>query len=351
MFLRNAWYVAAFGSEVTDELRAVELLGEWIALYRTRQGTPVALENACPHRKLPLSMGRIKDDQVECGYHGLTFNREGACTRIPGIKRIPPSVRVRSYPAVSRYGLVWVWMGEKSRADPELIFRVEHWDEPGWGRNAGGSMVVECNYLLVTDNLLDPSHVAWVHRSSFGIDECEEEPVQTTVAADGVTASRWLRDVEVAPFYLPLVQFKGRCDRLQHYEVRFPSHAIIRAVFVPAGSGGLGRPIHPQATLMDSYNFMSPIDAHRTRYFWFQLRNFAPSDVAISKMMDDGVREAFGEDLVILNAVERGLARQTTAPIDLALDRAGLQFRRALSRLIAAESGETMSDGQQLPAQ
>jgi phenylpropionate dioxygenase-like ring-hydroxylating dioxygenase large terminal subunit len=338
MFLRNAWYIAAWDREITRELLPIRILGEDLVLYRTESGEPVALENACPHRKLPLSMGRILGDQIECGYHGLVFNRSGRCTRVPGSARIPSRAQVRSYPVVSRYGLVWIWMGEPERAQPKLIFPVEHWGNPAWGRNEGGSMTVECNYLHVTDNLLDPSHVAWVHRTSFGNGACEEEPVQTTVSANGVIAARWLRDVEVAPFYAPLVPFEGRCDRLQHYEVRFPSHAIIKAVFVPAGTGGEGQPLPDRALVMDSYNFMTPIDAAATRYFWFQLQNPSPANEHVSRKMGDAVRAAFLEDRAILQAVHRGLSNKVTPNIDLAIDRAPLQFRRRLRELIAAET-------------
>src|SRR5215469_3217534 len=111
-FMRNAWYVAAWDREVTRDLLSVQVLGERIVLYRTECGTPVALEDACPHRKLPLSMGRIHGDHVECGYHGLTFDCEGACVRAPGSPRIPQGAKVRSYPLAERYGLLWIWMGE-----------------------------------------------------------------------------------------------------------------------------------------------------------------------------------------------------------------------------------------------
>jgi phenylpropionate dioxygenase-like ring-hydroxylating dioxygenase large terminal subunit len=337
MFLKNAWYAAAWDHEITRQLRSIKILGERVVLYRTESGNPVALEDACRHRKLPLSMGRLKGDEVECGYHGLVYNPQGTCTHIPGAKRVPPSVCVRSYPTVSRYGLVWLWMGDASNASPNTIISVDHWDNPAWGKNDGGDMTVECNYLYVTDNLLDPSHVAWVHPTTFGNNDCEGEQVDTIVASDGVTAARWLRDVEVAPFYAPLVAFEGRCDRLQHYEVRFPSQAIIRAVFVPAGSSGQEGAGHKQALLMDSYNFITPIDADNTRYFWFQMRNFSPHDARVSKMMDEDVRHAFAEDQVILAAVHWGLANQVTPNVDLAIDRAPLEFRRALNRLIEAE--------------
>lgn len=340
MFLRNAWYVAAWDREITRALLPTRILGECIVLYRTETGEPVALEDACPHRKVPLSMGRIIGDEIECGYHGLVINRSGQCTRIPGASRIPPSARVRSYPVVSRYGLVWIWMGDVRQVNDQRIFAVEHWDEPGWGKNQGGSMTVDCNYLYVTDNLLDPSHVAWVHRTSFGNEACGNEPVHTSVSAGAVVAARWLHNVDVAPFYASLVSFQGQCDRLQHYEVRFPSHAIIRAVFVPAGTGGEGRPLHESALVMDSYNFITPVNAGQTRYFWFQTRNFAPADGSVSTIMDNAVRAAFAEDQIILTAVQQGFANQVTPNIDLAIDRAPLQFRRKLGQLIAAEQLE-----------
>lgn len=340
MFLKNAWYVAAWDHEVKQGMLPVQIVGERIVLYRTEAGEPAALEDACPHRKLPLSMGRRKGDAIECGYHGLTFDRTGRCVHMPGASRIPPAAKVRSYPVVSRYGLLWIWMGDAAKADASRIFPVEHWDDPRWGRNCGGDMTVDCNYLYVTDNLLDPSHVAWVHITSFGNEACHEQPVEVDVLPDGVVASRWMLDAEVAPFYTKLVPFAGRCDRLQHYEVRFPSHAIIKAVFVPAGTGGKGRALDERALLMDSYNFMTPVDASRTRYFWFQLRNCSPADAALSQLMDDGVRAAFAEDKAVLTAVHRGFAEQATPNIDLASDRAPLQFRRRLQQLIAGEQAE-----------
>jgi phenylpropionate dioxygenase-like ring-hydroxylating dioxygenase large terminal subunit len=341
VFLRNAWYVATWDRELTRALLSVQILGEHLVLYRTEGGAPVALENACPHRKLPLSMGRIRGDEIECGYHGLVFNPAGRCTRVPGATKIPASARVRSYPVASRYGLIWIWMGTPAEADPKRIFPVEHYDNSCWGRNEGGTMIVDCNYLFVTDNLLDPTHVSWVHRSSFGDSACEEEPIKVTVSSEGVTAARWMHNTEVAPFYRPLVPFEGRCDRLQHYEVRFPSHAIIKAVFTPAGTGGADRPVDENALVMDSYNFMTPVNAETTRYFWFQMRNRYAGDESISKTMDDGVRAAFEEDRVILTAVQRGFTNTDSPNIDLAIDRAPLQFRRGLEQRITAESSRS----------
>jgi len=338
VFLRNAWYVAGWDREITREPLRITILGQQLAFYRTESGQPVALEDACIHRRLPLSMGRVRGDHLECGYHGIIYGTDGRCTHLPGTRRIPPIARVRSYPTVSRYGLVWVWMGNPTHAAATTIFPVEHWDDPSWGRNLGDSMVLACNYLYITDNLLDPTHVAWVHRTSFGNEACEGGTIETTEAPDGVTAWRWMRNVEVAPFYGSLVRFTGRCDRLQHYEVRYPSHAIIKAVFVPAGHSSILGARHPDAMLMDSYNFMTPIDEDHTRYFWFQLRNFSPNDATVSEVMDDGVRAAFTEDRRVLEAVHASFKQHTGPHIDLAIDRPQLLFRKTLARMIAAES-------------
>ncbi|ODN72396.1 aromatic ring-hydroxylating dioxygenase subunit alpha [Methylobrevis pamukkalensis] len=339
MFVRNAWYVAALDRTVDRSLRQVRMLGENVLLYRRQDGVAVALEDACPHRKLPLSMGRLLGDEVECGYHGLRFDCGGVCTRVPGAEKIPHVAQVKAYPLVERYGFLWIWMGDRALADPAKIFEVEQWGNPAWGTTLGDEMTVDCNYLYVCDNLLDPSHVAWVHQSSFGNAACEDIPVQTRSNArgNGVVVSRWMMDVEVAPFYAPFVKFAGHCDRLQHYEVRYPSHAIIKALFTPAGTGGDDKPLHPDVFLMDSYNFMTPIDEKRTRYFWFQMRNFAPGDEAVSESFSKSVRFAFEEDRVVLNAVQIGMDTKTSPNLDLKIDAGPLRFRKHIRELVEAE--------------
>ena len=337
MFLRNAWYVAAWDHEVGVAPKAVCLLGEEVVLYRRADGSVAALEDACPHRKLPLSMGRVRGDLIECGYHGMTFDGRGVCTRVPGDGRIPPGARVRAYPIVARYGLLWIWMGESQAADPSLIYDVAHWGDPAWGVNRGDSMQVACNYLYLTDNLLDPSHVSWVHPGSFGNAACEATPLEVTVADDRVTVWRWMHDVEPAPFYAPLLGFSGRCDRKQHYEVRLPCLALAHAIFTPAGTGGEGRAYPPETFVMDSYNFFTPIDEQTTRYFWFQMRNVAPDDEALSRGLAAGVRAAFEEDRAVLEAVQRGMTRMATPNLNLPIDSGPLRFRRRLSQMIEAE--------------
>lgn len=337
-FLRNAWYVAEIAAHVGSSPVSVRMLSERIVLYRKQSGEVAALEDACAHRKLPLSMGKVRGDQIQCGYHGMTYDSRGICTNVPGGQKIPDTARVRSYPVTERYGFIWVWMGAAAEANTVDIFVVQDWDDPKTGRTEPDSMTVACNYLYITDNLLDPSHVAWVHPSSFGAPGCEQTPLSTTALPDGMLVSRWMLNDEVAPFYAQFVRFRGKTDRQQHYEVRFPSHAFIRAVFAPAGTGAPEGRLHPDTFIMDSYNFMTPIDETATRYFWFQTRNFAPDDAVVSGLFASSVRNAFLEDKVILEAVQNGMANSPTPHVDLVIDQGPTRFRRRLQQKIDAEA-------------
>lgn len=338
MFLKNAWYVAAWAEEVTHDLQQIIVLGEKICVFRADDGTCVGLEDACPHRKLPLSRGRLKDGNVECGYHGLTFDCAGKCVWAPGNGRIPVEARVHAYPMHEKYGLVWIWMGDPLAAKRDDIFKIDHYGDPAWGINRGAAMDLQCNYLLMTDNLLDPTHVATVHPGSFGDASTRDTPLRVNVMDNGVIVHRWMMDVEPAPFYKQIVPFEGNCDRLQQWEVYFPSYALIKAVFTPAGTGGPEGALHDDMFIMDSYNFMTPVTETETRYYWFQLRNIRPDDAALSELMSDGVRAAFEEDRAVLAEVEKGLTNETAPHINLPIDKGQLRYRQKLNALIVRET-------------
>jgi phenylpropionate dioxygenase-like ring-hydroxylating dioxygenase large terminal subunit len=86
MFLRNYWYVAATDAEISRKPVGRMILGDPIVLFRAEDGTPVAFEDRCPHRHLPLSMGKLVGDTLQCLYHGLRFARDGHCVYIPGAR-------------------------------------------------------------------------------------------------------------------------------------------------------------------------------------------------------------------------------------------------------------------------
>jgi phenylpropionate dioxygenase-like ring-hydroxylating dioxygenase large terminal subunit len=337
--LKNAWYVAAWDDEIGASPIERTIIGQCVVLYRCAEGSVAALDGMCPHRRLPMAKGRVEGDLLSCGYHGLTFARDGQCVKIPCQTGIPDGAHIRSFPVEARYGLIWIWMGNAAAADAAQIIHIENWGDPSWGYNRGPALTYDCNFLYITDNLLDPSHVAWVHPASFGDASCEAHASQIRADARGLTVSRWIRDAPVAPFYTGLVPFAGNADRLQHYEVRYPAHAIIKAVFVPAGEGGPDSVPDPDTSfLMDSYNFITPETEGRSRYYWFQLRNIRPGDVELSVKMSKMVLAAFSEDLEVLNAVQKGMDARGDASFSIASDAGPLRFRHMIEKMIAAEA-------------
>jgi vanillate O-demethylase monooxygenase subunit len=339
MFLHNAWYVAAWDHELAAAPLARTILGEAVVLYRDSAGRAVALADSCPHRRLPLSLGCVVGDELRCGYHGMRFAASGTCTDIPGQAVIPPAAWVRAFPLVERWNLIWIWMGDPARADPATIIKVPHFDEPGWAVNRGPAMEVACHYQLMTDNLLDPAHVSFVHASSLGNADTIGIPVETEVGEDRVIVTRWIRDRLLAPFFAKRVAFSGPADRLQHYEVRMPAQAVIKDVIAPAGSGAPEGRLHPDTFLIDSYNFVTPVDEDNCRYYWFQLRNYAADSAEETAALTTDFIAAFNEDLVVLAAVHAGL-KARASKLDLATDLGSTQARRMLARMIKAESGE-----------
>ena len=338
MYLRNCWYVAGWSEDYGRILKPEKYLGENIVIYRKQDGTPAALENACPHRKVPLSNGTLTEDNIICAYHGLTFNDKGQCIDSPTQRGMTPRrAVVRSYPIIDKYRLLWIWMGDPELADPDKIFPIDNFENPMWGSTDGGVLDIKCNYLWVCDNLLDPSHVAWVHVTSFAGAGTDDQPLDIEKTDRGVVVSRWIHGNLPSPYYADLVKFDGNCDRLQHYEMCLPAIALNKSIYTPEGTGGLGK-VHIDKTYINiSYNFMTPIDKDNTRYFWFQHRNTDPHDKDISEKMNAGAVMAFEEDRAVLEDVHLGMENPATPNIDLGLDAGAKQFRMMLSRKIEEE--------------
>jgi phenylpropionate dioxygenase-like ring-hydroxylating dioxygenase large terminal subunit len=337
-FPRNCWYVAGRSEDFTRELKPLRLFAQDIVFYRKADGMPVALEDACPHRKLPLSKGKIQGDTVVCGYHGLTFDGSGTCVAAPTQDgAVPKRARVASYPVIERYGFVWIWPGNAEAADPGMLIDIPNHDSPNWGKTRRGALDIACNYLWVVDNLLDPSHVAWVHLTSFAGGGTDNAPLEITEGADRVVVWRWIKDQPASPYYAPFLPFTGNCDRKQHYECRLPSTAINKSIYTPTGTGGDDDALPDEALVNYSYNFMTPIDADHTLYFWFQHRNIRPDDAEMSEKMFAGATTAFNEDKEVLEAVHRGMNAPATPYLNLGLDAGAMRFRKLVERMIAAE--------------
>ena len=356
MFLKNTWYVAAWDHEVSrQQLLARTILNTPVVFFRNEAGKPVALEDACPHRYYPLSKGTLKGDTVECGYHGMTFDCSGKCVHIPGQAQIPPAAQVRSFPVEERWGWIWIWMGDAALADPGKIIDIPQLRTKEWAQCRGERMYYRGNYQLMTDNLMDPSHTSYVHRSTFGTPAEATLPVKTTQYKDFVTVSRVVPNSPPAPFYKRLGGFTGNVHRWQVYRVAPPSLCVIdtgsieargddgsaldlaedsltRMVSLPEGDGRTMISIR-------GFDFLTPETENSTHYFWFLIRNFGLDDKHLERQIIDATTLAFSEDIVVAEGIHDRMSKgNLPRQVLLRIDAGAAQVHRMLDRMIAAEN-------------
>jgi phenylpropionate dioxygenase-like ring-hydroxylating dioxygenase large terminal subunit len=160
---RNGWYVAAGGVEVGRKLFGRRLLDEDVVFFRKGSGEPVAMVDHCPHRGFPLSRSRLVGDSIQCGYHGMVFNEHGKCTKISGPGAVPQVMRVRTFPLVEKRYFIWIWMGDPAKADPALIPKSPYEGNDGFDHHYYYPLPFNGNFQLGHDNLLDATHVSFLH--------------------------------------------------------------------------------------------------------------------------------------------------------------------------------------------
>jgi len=343
-FPRNAWYAAAYDVELRHELLPRTIGGHQIVMYRKTDGSPVALENACWHRLLPLSEGSLEGDEVVCGYHGLMYNGEGRCVFMPSQKTINPSARVRAYPVLERHRFVWVWVGDPALADPAKVPDL-HWnDDPEWAGD-GKLIHAECNYKLVVDNLMDLTHETFVHGSSIGQRSIAEVPFEVTHGPDSATVTRWMVDVEPPPFWKMQLEWKlgkpaGNVDRWQIIHFQAPSTVAIDVGVAPTGTGA---PEGDRSQGVNGYvlNTMTPETDRTCHYFWAFCRNYNLDEQRITHIIREGVTGVFGEDEVIFAAQQKAVeAHPEKEFYNLNIDAGAMWARRLIDTMIAEESDD-----------
>ena len=358
-WLRDCWYVIAWVHEIPAATQPARLftrtvLGEPIVVYRlgpSSQGsTPgqlVALQDRCCHRHAPLSKGRLEGDNLRCGYHGLMFNPQGVCVDAPGLAQIPPKACVKSYPVAVRDNWVYVWMGDPALADPQLLPDAFSNDHPDW-QNKPGYLHYDTPYLLICDNLLDFSHLSYVHAATLGGSTAIAQATPTIEKTldvhgqqNGIRVTRRVPNVPAPPFYQRFRPFDEPLDRWFIYDFVLPGTLLMH-------SGG--RPVSDapddlsRAVQLHSCQTLTPETATSTHYFFQQSHKMGAEPVgagtvgldaaaaqAITDSIFNSLVTAFNEDRDMISAQAATIALNPEAPmLPLAMDSALLQFRRLL---------------------
>ncbi|NBC36709.1 Rieske 2Fe-2S domain-containing protein [Novosphingobium sp. FSY-8] len=336
-YLRNAWYVAGWASDLGNDPWSRIFLEEPVALFRDAEGVAHAVEGRCPHRFAALGRGRVVDGALECPYHGLRFDGRGACVHNPQGEGRLPHTGLRSYPLVEAHALLWIWMGAADRADPALIPDFSWLNDPRWAVVRGATLA-EGHYELYTDNILDLSHANFVHPA---------------LVADAFTTGQrrfWQEDGQVHSEYVqhnaPLsVGLAPLFDAAGH-DMDFYGHVEWQAPAVLFFDYRAGRPGTPREDCrsLPSLHAFTPATGDETHYIWATARDFAVDNAEVSAGMLGALKYAFEEeDLPMIRECHRLMKGQdfwALRPLVLEGDGGGVRARRALQRLIEAENND-----------
>lgn len=339
MFLRNCWYVAAWLHELEEgKLLARTLLSDPLVFFMRSDGSPVALIDRCCHRAAPLSAGRQEGDNLRCLYHGLVFDPSGKCIEIPGQQLIPPKARVRSFPVVARDKVLWIWMGSPDLADPALIPELAALEDPKW-RHKPGYFYYKANYQYIIDNVLDFSHLSFVHSNTLGGTDLIAKSRPTVETFDrGVRIKRYMINGPQPPFTQRFATM-GNVDRWHFYELLVPGIMRMESGMQPTGTGVMeGR--HENALEFRAYNLVTPETERTSHYFFALAHGFGLDDPSVTQGLFEEVTKAFVEDGAMIEAQQRVIdASESFTPVPIFADAGLMEMRRLMDRMADAERG------------
>ncbi len=299
MFLQNSWYVGAWADELAaGALLGRTILGEPVLFYRSAQGAIAALEDRCCHRGLPLHHGQVLGEHVQCGYHGLVYD-----------------------------------------ADPAAIVRHPWHDDPEWAWTKD-RYLVNANYQLINDNLMDLTHVGYVHTKTIGgtPEAHSNAETKTDRSGTGVKVSRWMLNSIPPPAYTQAVKFgKERVDRWMEIEF-FPASVVrIHTGATDAGTGAYEGRREGGFGFM-GLNAMTPETEHSTHYFWSGAHNFMVGKPEATQRLRKSLEVTFGEDKVVVESQYATLRANPDAPqISIASDAGMVAARKLIAELIDRE--------------
>ena len=336
VFLRNQWYMAGVSGEIADGPVARMICNEPIVIFRGADGKAGIVVDRCPHRKAPLSSGEVVGNDIQCGYHGIRFGRDGACTHIPGGISPPRNFSARAFPVVERHGFIYLWMGERA-PDESLLPDFFENEDPAW-TPVPGYLHIKANYELMVDNILDLTHVVFVHKTTLAGGGVTDTPLEVEVKDNSISARRMMYNVDTAPIYKAAKGLHGKIDRWQIFEWQPPSFVKVILGAREAGTSdeATGSPTHVVV------NGFTPETDKTMHYFWATSRPWALDDAKVNDLYKTMIDLAFGEDMSIVERQQRLIDSDTSgAPLMVfPFDRSGVAARRIVRRLLDEEAAQ-----------
>ena len=338
-FLRNAWYVAAWDHELASGLFGRTIMNQPIAFFRDASGKVCAVEDRCCHRGAALTDGEVIASGLQCGYHGLVFDGQGRCVEIPGQETIPQVAHIKHYAVVERQGFIWIWMGDPARADESTILDWPYHDDPRQYPHRKAYLPIKANYLMMIDNLMDLTHLGYVHKKTIGGNPLSHVAANMTVerTARGCKLTRWMLDVPPPPTYRKGVEFKGNVDRWQEFEYVLPGAVLQWSGALDVGKGAQQNRRQPGVHIHQIHT-ITPETDRTSHYLWSTGIGYRQDDPqAIVDMFND-TYPTFLEDQAIMGNQQARIDLDPDRPlVAIRSDHALQHARRAFMAAYEAE--------------
>jgi vanillate O-demethylase monooxygenase subunit len=253
---------------------------------------------------------------------------------------VPASARVRSYPIVEKNHWIWIWTGDPAKADPALIEDFHWLDDPAW-RFGGSYLHVDANYLLVVENLLDTTHLPFLHPTSLGTDAFARSEFDVKREGDRITVTRWLMNELPAPFHKQMGGFPDgmKVDRWQVTHFGPPCFVKLDVGSAPVGAGAR-QGDRSKGMNMFNLNAITPETEKTAHYFFAQAYNFKLNEPWVSHMLKTQVHSIFLEDMAILKAQQQNMDFGPSPAVGLGQDKAWMAMRGIVQRLVNEEQGQ-----------
>lgn len=311
--LENQWHPTIRSDELTERPVTFTLLGEKVVLFRTSNGVN-AMRDLCIHRGTPLSLGKVKNDEIICPYHGWRYNEAGVCTKIPALQKgmtIPPKACTPVFHCQEQFGIVWVCLGNPASPVPEAIPFLD----AGLTSILMGAYPVQASAPRVVENFLDVSHLMFVHEGLLGDSDYPEIDDYRVTEIDGVLTS------DPISVFQPNVDGRGRqVTNLYVYEIFSPM-----SVRIKLSTFGTDDILH--LTLV-----VAPNSATSSTAFVIHQRNYdldIPVDAFI-KFQDLLIEQ---DKVIVENQKPELLPLDLQAELHLRCDRVAIAYRKKLQEL------------------
>ena len=336
--IKNCWYVLDWSEEIKRELKNRMVLNQDLVYFRGNDNDVSVLQNRCAHRGFPLHRSKLcDDDTIQCGYHGLTYNQQGKCVKIPSdAENKNPKISIQSYPVIERYPMVWIWPGNPRKANPDLIPDYNWVNGENWGYGKG-NFHVKGNYLAIHENLLDLTHFQFLHGAVLGSPGQTESKIDVLVDGNTVDTQRVNRGDPV-PLLHKEATGLGDVPILRYASAKFETPGFHRGngkFEDPSGSNNGRIEYHPRIL-----HFITPETQYTSFYWWIFARDFNPKDKILDTFYTSETNKVFEEDKEAIEWIEELWANEDRPDYrekHVPSDEGAVKMRRIVAQLSAEE--------------